>query len=582
MKAMKTFAALLALAFSLAGCGAVDGDPVRPAPGSAGQGSSTAASGADSAEPEQLAALRQLAGENGDLAGVLYLGSVPERTTDVHAVLDSLPEQPWQFVADIPADRWVTAPGGGRELYCIFAVRREDTLFVYEKQDPAYPAQLGKELYGRQGGQPILLLCNGSREDHRHHGNGLLQHRTPAGLEPAAFRRDRPPCAGGGRRRFFPTPNARRCPLRCAPAGHEKGELMKKLKLLAALLALTIGLAGCGGSSKGGSPASSASKNKLDGDNMTASSTQEQEYEEPEDVTYMRLLAGEDEYRACVLYLGGSYEVTTDVQKVLDSQTDLRDLWGFVYDIPQDHWVVAPDGGCDLYCIFPQDPDATLFVYETSLTDDAENPLQRGKQLYYSEDGQPILLLCNISDIAPNTEVELYPSTSEELVFSPFLSGENGHVVEAEGVCDFTIYPEGDDWETDTSPWSLEGNWLETGRDTDEGYFDTDPADADRMCFLPTDADTEGSQLPLTASYITPYPELNVEEADLFYQEGTPEVPFQTNQEWYATFTGEDGSRYAVTLEDENTLALKFYLEGEESYMSLVSTVYFARQEAMG
>ena len=325
---------------------------------------------------------------------------------------------------------------------------------------------------------------------------------------------------------------------------------MKRLKLLAALLALTIGLAGCGGSSKGGSPASSASKNKLDGDGMTAPSTQEQEYEEPEDVAYMRLLAGEDEYRACVLYLGGSYAVTTDVQKVLDSQTDLRDLWGF--------------------------------VYETSLTDDAENPLQRGKQLYYSEDGQPILLLCNISDIAPNTEVELYPSTGEELVFSPFLSGENGHVVEAEGVCDFTIYPEGDDWETTTSPWSLEGNWLETGRDTDEGYFDTDPADADRMCFLPTDADTEGSQLPLTASYITPYPELNVEEADLFYQEGTPEVPFRSNQEWYATFTGEDGSRYAVTLEDEDTLALKFYLDGGESYLSLVNTVYFARQEAMG
>lgn len=534
MKAMKTFAALLALAFSLAGCGAVDGDPVRPAPGSAGRGSSTAASGADSAEPEQLAAMRQLAGENGELAGVLYLGSVPERTTDVHAVLDSLPEQSWQFVADIPADRWVAAPGGGRELYCIFAVRKEDTLFVYEKQ------------------------------------------------EPAAFRRDRPPCAGGGRRRFFPTPNARRCPLRCAPAGHEKGELMKRLKLLAALLALTIGLAGCGGSSKGGSPASSASKNKLDGDGMTAPSTQEQEYEEPEDVAYMRLLAGEDEYRACVLYLGGSYEVTTDVQKVLDSQPDLRQLWGFVYDIPQDHWVVAPDGGCDLYCIFPQEAQATLFVYETSLTDDAENPLQRGKQLYYSEDGQPILLLCNISDIAPNTEVELYPSTGEELVFSPFLSGENGHVVEAEGVCDFTIYPEGDDWETDTSPWSLEGNWLETARDTDEGYFDTDPADADRMCFLPTDADTEGSQLPLTASYITPYPELNVEEADLFYQEGTPEVPFRSNQEWYATFTGEDGSRYAVTLEDEDTLALKFYLDGGESYLSLVNTVYFARQEAMG
>ena len=157
---MKLFAAVLALTLGLAGCGPVDGDPVRPAPGSAGQGSSTATSGADSAEPEQLAAMRQLAGENGDLAGVLYLGSVPERTTDVHAVLDSLPEQPWQFVADIPADRWVAAPGGGRELYCIFAVRREDTLFVYEKQDPQYPHQTGRELYCGRDGQPVLLLCN--------------------------------------------------------------------------------------------------------------------------------------------------------------------------------------------------------------------------------------------------------------------------------------------------------------------------------------------------------------------------------------------------------------------------------------
>ena len=160
MKAMKTFAALLALAFSLAGCGAVDGDPVRPASGSAGQGSSAAASGADSAEPEQLAALRQQAEQNGSLAVLLYLGSVPERTTDVDAALDSLQEQPWQFVTDIPADHRVTAPGGGRELYCIFAVSSRDTLFLYEKQDPQYPHQTGRELYCKQDGQPILLLCN--------------------------------------------------------------------------------------------------------------------------------------------------------------------------------------------------------------------------------------------------------------------------------------------------------------------------------------------------------------------------------------------------------------------------------------
>ena len=159
---MKLFAAALALTLGLVGCGPVDGNPVRPAPGSAGQGSSTAASGADSAEPEQLAAMRQQAEQNGSLAVVLYLGSVPERTADVDAALDSLQEQPWQFVTDIPADHRVTAPGGGRELYCIFAVSSRDTLFLYEKQDPQYPHQTGRELYCKQDGQPILLLCNGT------------------------------------------------------------------------------------------------------------------------------------------------------------------------------------------------------------------------------------------------------------------------------------------------------------------------------------------------------------------------------------------------------------------------------------
>ena len=151
---MRLFAAALALTLGLAGCGPVDGDPIR-----------SGASAPDSVPPQDavtVAQLRQQAEQNGSLAVVLYLGSVPERTADVDAALDSLQEQPWQFVTDIPADHRVTAPGGGRELYCIFAVGREDTLFVYEKQDPQYPHQTGRELYCRQGGQPILLLCNGS------------------------------------------------------------------------------------------------------------------------------------------------------------------------------------------------------------------------------------------------------------------------------------------------------------------------------------------------------------------------------------------------------------------------------------
>ena len=151
---MKLFAAALALTLSLAGCGPVDGDLIR-----SGAAASDSASRQDAVTVAQL---RQQAEQNGSLAAVLYLGSVPERTADVDAVLDSLPEQPRQFVADIPADRWVAAAGGGRELYCLFAVSNRDTLFLYEKQDPQYPHQTGRELYCGRDGQPILLLCNGS------------------------------------------------------------------------------------------------------------------------------------------------------------------------------------------------------------------------------------------------------------------------------------------------------------------------------------------------------------------------------------------------------------------------------------
>lgn len=150
---MKLFAALLALTLSLAGCGPVDGNPIR-----------SGAAASDSAprpDAVTVAQLRQQAEQNGSLAAVLYLGSVPERTADVDAALEALKPQ-WTFLSDIPADHRVAAPGGGRELYCIFAVRRQDTLFVYEKQDPQYPHQTGRELYCKQDGQPILLLCNGT------------------------------------------------------------------------------------------------------------------------------------------------------------------------------------------------------------------------------------------------------------------------------------------------------------------------------------------------------------------------------------------------------------------------------------
>ena len=176
---MKLFAAALALTLGLAGCGPVDGDPIR-----------SGASAPDNVPRQDavtVAQLRQQAEQNGSLAAVLYLGSVPERTTDVHAVLDSLPEQPWQFVADIPADRWVTAPGGGRELYCIFAVRRRGYTFCLRKAGSPVPAPDGQGALLQAGWPAHSAAVQRQQGGHRHHGNGLLQHRTPAGLVARGF-----------------------------------------------------------------------------------------------------------------------------------------------------------------------------------------------------------------------------------------------------------------------------------------------------------------------------------------------------------------------------------------------------------
>ena len=146
---MKLFAAALALTLGLAGCGPVDGDPIR-----------SGASAPDSVPRQDavtVAQLRQQAEQNGSLAVLLYLGSVPERTADVDAALDSLQEQPWQFVTDIPEDHRVTAPGGGRELYCIFAVRREDTLLSTKSRTPSTRTRRAGS--STAGGTASLCCC---------------------------------------------------------------------------------------------------------------------------------------------------------------------------------------------------------------------------------------------------------------------------------------------------------------------------------------------------------------------------------------------------------------------------------------
>ncbi len=150
---MKLFAAALALTLSLVGCGPVDGDPIR-----------SGAAASDSAPRQDAVTVAQLR------------RSRPSRTAalpwcSIWAVSRSAPPMwtlRWTACRNsrgslLRTSRQTTgsqhrAAGGSctASLLCAGRIR----FFVYEKQDPQYPHQTGRELYCKQDGQPILLLCN--------------------------------------------------------------------------------------------------------------------------------------------------------------------------------------------------------------------------------------------------------------------------------------------------------------------------------------------------------------------------------------------------------------------------------------
>lgn len=119
---------------------------------------------------------------------------------------------------------------------------------------------------------------------------------------------------------------------------------------------------------------------------------------------------------------------------ILEKGYDVR--FPFLRDLDR---IVQTDG-YELYCIIPADPAASVDVYQW----DAETGTT-GEPLYQSSDGEPFLLLCNVSDIMPNTVVTILDSSGNLLeLYSPGLSLRDGCVYlpgeDQPVVLDFTTY----------------------------------------------------------------------------------------------------------------------------------------------
>ena len=101
----------------------------------------------------------------------------------------------------------------------------------------------------------------------------------------------------------------------------------------------------------------------------------------------------------------------------------------FLLSIPGERY--ARTDGLEVYCVIPADPKATVKV--TEWDESGEKPVA-GKTLYESKTGEPFFVQGNVSDIMPNLAITILDSYGNTLEnYHPFLSGEDGSLVPAEG-----------------------------------------------------------------------------------------------------------------------------------------------------
>ena len=141
-----------------------------------------------------------------------------------------------------------------------------------------------------------------------------------------------------------------------------------------------------------------------------------------------------------VAYLGtyenhANYSNFSEIKSFIANSDTAAD-YPFLNDINESHFVKT-DGG-ELYCLVPAGDDTSITIYEFLFDDDTYSA-EMGDMLYNSADGQPVLVMCNQSDIFSNVFVEVIDSDDNFIGFNPFLSGVDNRIEQPyDG--DFTVY----------------------------------------------------------------------------------------------------------------------------------------------
>lgn len=231
--------------------------------------------------------------------------------------------------------------------------------------------------------------------------------------------------------------------------------MLRKPLLLCLLTLLCLGsLTACGEA-----PASAEETTTQTEPSQTQETEPSQSQEEAPSLTQLRADLQAGDYFCGIAFLGTLPEGDPAGLPQLLQEKGYAEAYPFLADLPQAQ--IVTHEGSQVYCLVPRDQETSLTVQ--AYRSDAENGYQGevGDTLYTDTQGQPVILIGNVSDVIPNLQVTLVGADGTELVYHPAL-----------GLCDNTIALPATPKVYDFSLYSTEETPVETdflGRWTADG-----------------------------------------------------------------------------------------------------------------
>ncbi|MBR2027372.1 MAG: hypothetical protein IKA10_00095 [Oscillospiraceae bacterium] len=216
---------------------------------------------------------------------------------------------------------------------------------------------------------------------------------------------------------------------------------LKKITATIVALAMVLALTACGG---GGTQAPENSDTPRATPQATETPDNSGETGGENDWVMLQQAMIDTTDMSAVAYLGWfeDYYDLYDYAQIEEyiADTSVAEDHPFIAQIDAEHFV--PHIGGQLFCIVPADENATITIYDY-IFDEEDYTAHYGDALYQSDDGKPVLVMCNESEVIPNIIVEIVDSYGNEQSYIPWLSGMDGRLevpYDAPTVLDFTPY----------------------------------------------------------------------------------------------------------------------------------------------